>query len=52
MQLFQLIFVTLLTIVNSFNFDTNKAIIHKPPYLKDTNFGYSVAGYKVENDIW
>ena len=38
--------------VNCFNFDLNKTIIHKPPYLKNSSFGYSVAGYKVDNDSW
>jgi hypothetical protein len=26
--------------------------MHKPSYSKNTNFGYSVAGYKIENDSW
>ena len=38
--------------VNSFNFDTEKVVIHRPPYLKNTNFGYTVAGYSVLNDSW
>ena len=36
----------------AFNFETNKVIIHKPTYSKSTHFGYSVAGYKVDNDSW
>ena len=48
--LFLLNFVIIL--VNSFNFDLNKIIVHKPPYVKNTSFGYTVAGYKVDNDSW
>ncbi len=42
----------LLNFINCFNYDLNKVVIHKPPYLKNNNFGYSVAGYKVDNDSW
>jgi hypothetical protein len=45
-------FLILLKHANCFNFDLNKTIIHKPPYLKSSSFGYSVAGYKVDNDSW
>ncbi len=53
--LFPLIFFILATnckCVHSFNFDTTKVVIHRPPYLKNTNFGYTVAGYSVLNDSW
>ena len=34
------------------NFETTKVIIHKPSYSENTNFGYTVAGYKLEKDSW
>ena len=38
--------------LSCFNFETTKVTIHKPSYAKSTNFGYTVAGYRVENDSW
>ncbi len=37
---------------NSYNFELDKVIIHNPSFSKNTNFGFTVAGYKVENDSW
>lgn len=53
-QVLNLIILVLLFIdyVNSFNYDLNKVIIHRPSYLQNTYFGYSVAGYKADNDSW
>ena len=34
------------------NFETNNVILHRPVFSKNTNFGFSVAGYKVDNDSW
>lgn len=47
-----LIFCFLINNLTSFNFETNKIIVHKPSYSNNTYFGFTVAGYKVENDSW
>jgi integrin alpha 8 len=38
--------------ISSFNFELDKVVIHQPSYSSQTNFGYSVAGYKVDNESW
>ncbi len=38
--------------INCTNFETNKVIIHRPSFAQNTHFGYSVAGFKMENDSW
>ena len=35
-----------------FNFETTKVVIHKPTFSQNTHFGFTVAGYKVDNDPW
>lgn len=39
-------------VCNCFNFETKKVVVHRPPFLENTDFGFTVAGYKVENDSW
>lgn len=38
--------------INCLNFETKNIILHSPVFAKDTNFGYSVAGYEVDGDAW
>ena len=38
--------------VGCFNFEANNLVIHRPSYSRNANFGFSVAGYKVDNEQW
>jgi hypothetical protein len=54
MYLFKIL-ICLSFIINNiycFNYETNKIIIHKPSFSNNTYFGFTVAGYKIENDSW
>ncbi len=42
--------IALLT--ESFNFDTKHVVVHRPTFSRDSHFGFSVAGYKVDNSPW
>lgn len=37
---------------NSFNFETKHVVIHRPSFSRDSHFGFSVAGYKVDSSPW
>lgn len=37
---------------NSFNFETKHVVIHRPSFSRDSHFGFSVAGYKVDTSPW
>ena len=39
-------------LVDCFNMELDKVVLHRPSYLANANFGFSVAGYKVDNDSW
>ncbi|CAF0823367.1 unnamed protein product [Brachionus calyciflorus] len=44
--------INLFNFIKCINFETNNIILHQPVFSKNTNFGFSVAGYKVDNDSW
>jgi hypothetical protein len=52
MYLSIIIFTILMKNASLFNYETSKIILHKPSFSTNTYFGFTVAGYKIENDSW
>lgn len=52
MHLSIVILIILIQKASLFNYETSKIILHKPSFSTNTYFGFTVAGYKIENDSW
>ncbi len=46
------VFSLFLASTQCYNLELDKVVVHSPPFSRNTHFGLTVAGYKVDNDAW